>query len=201
MHLARRRRLTLNSKLNHFLLTRIVCLVLCVSLPFGAIAEEEGEVAEPEQETGSSNLSDEIEDLKKSALQLNRDLLILEEELLFPDNTQLTLFLSVDIGNYFRLDSVKVKVDDKIVASHLYTERQNFALSKGGIQRLYVGNVKKGEHELTAIFTGMGPDNREYKRGATMTLDKDEDAKMIEIRVYDNKKKMQPDFDFKEWEL
>lgn len=191
----------MNSKTAHFLLYRINCLILAVLLSMTATAEENPEESGEQVTEESSNLSEEIEDLKKSALQLNRDLLILEEELLFPDNTQLTLFLSVDIGNYFRLDSVKVKVDDEIVASHLYTERQNFALSKGGIQRLYVGNVKKGEHELTAFFTGIGPDNREYKRGATMTLDKDEDAKMIEIRVYDNKAKMQPDFDFKEWEL
>lgn len=191
----------MNSKTAHFLLYRISCLILAVLLSMTATAEENPEESGQQVTEESSNLSEEIEDLKKSALQLNRDLLILEEELLFPDNTQLTLFLSVDIGNYFRLDSVKVKVDDEIVASHLYTERQNFALSKGGIQRLYVGNVKKGEHELTAFFTGIGPDNREYKRGATMTLDKDEDAKMIEIRVYDNKAKMQPDFDFKEWEL
>lgn len=146
-------------------------------------------------------LGDEVEALKKAALQLNRDLLILEEELLFPANTQIAVFLSLDVGEYFRLDSVKVKIDDKVVASHLYTNRQNFALSEGGIQRLYVGNLKTGDHELTAIFTGMGPDNREYTRGATMTLNKDDDAKMIEVRVYDSQKNMQPEFDFKEWEL
>jgi len=185
----------------HPIIRSVGCFLLCALFSMALFAEDEAVEQETEQASNSSNLSDEIEDLKKSALQLNRDLLILEEELLFPDNTQLTLFLSLDVGSYFRLDSVKLKVDDELVASHLYTERQNFALSKGGIQRLYVGNVKKGEHELTAIFTGMGPDNREYKRGATMTLEKDEDAKMIEIRVFDNKAKMQPDFDFKEWEL
>lgn len=148
-----------------------------------------------------TNLSQEVEDLKKAALQLNRDLLILEEELLFPANTQIAVFLSLDVGEFFRLDSVKIKIDDKLVASHLYTERQNHALSKGGIQRLYVGNVKTGDHELTAIFTGVGPDGREYKRGATMNLTKDDDPKMIEVRVFDSSNKMQPEFDFKEWEL
>jgi len=162
------------------------------------------EESELEGEAGGSketNLSKEVEDLKKAALQLNRDLLILEEELLFPSNTQITVFMSLDVGEYFRLDSVKIKIDDKLVASHLYTERQNHALAKGGIQRLYVGNLKTGEHELTAIFTGIGPDTREYKTGATMTVNKDDDPKMIEVRVRDSKNRMQPEFDFKEWEL
>lgn len=158
---------------------------------------DESEASAPE----SSTLSQEVEDLKKAALQLNRDLLILEEELLFPASTQIAVFLSLDIGEFFRLDSVKIKIDDKIVSSHLYTARQNHALSKGGVQRLYVGNIKNGEHELTAIFTGIGPDEREYKRGATMTLNKDDDPKMVEVRVYDSKNKLQPEFDFKEWEL
>jgi hypothetical protein len=154
-----------------------------------------------DQEGAQSSLSREVEDLKKSAIQLNRDLLILEEELLFPSNTQLALFLSVDVGHYFRLDSVKISVDNDLVASHLYTERQNNALIKGGIQRLYVGNVKSGKHEVTAIFTGLGPDNREYKRGASIVFEKDDDPKMIEVRVRDSEANMQPKFDFKEWEL
>ncbi|WP_370981572.1 AraC family transcriptional regulator [Agaribacterium sp. ZY112] len=146
-------------------------------------------------------LAEEVESLKKAALRLNRDLLILEEELLFPDSTQVAVFVSLDVGKFFRFDAIKLKIDDKLVASHLYTDRQNSALARGGIQRLYIGNIKQGEHELTAIFTGIGPDNREYKRGATMTLTKGEDAKMIEIRVLDATSNMQPKFDFKEWEL
>jgi len=61
-----------------------------------AHAQEEGagaEVAEAVQEASTSPLSDEIESLKKKALELNRDLLILEEELLFPANTQVMVFL------------------------------------------------------------------------------------------------------------
>lgn len=176
-----------------------VALVLCLIFAIPSLAQESQE--EAPAVASETLLSQEVEDLKKAALQLNRDLLILEEELLFPANTQITIFLSLDIGQFFRLDSVKVKIDDKLVASHLYTERQNHALAKGGIQRLYLGNVKTGEHELTAIFTGMGPDNREYKRGATMKLVKDDDPKMLEVRVYDSNNNMQPEFDFKEWEL
>jgi hypothetical protein len=146
-------------------------------------------------------LSEEVEDLKKAALELNRDLLILEEELLFPANSQVVIFLSLDVGKYFSIDSVKVLIDDKMVASHLYTKRQNTALSLGGIQRLYLGNLRSGDHEVTAFFVGMGPDNREYKRGATIIINKDDDPKLLELKVWDSDANMQPQFKFEEWQL
>ena len=165
------------------------------------VAADEADALEEEDANTASPLSEEIEDLKKAALELNRDLLILEEELLFPANSQIAIFMSMDIGKYFTLDSVKVLIDDKLVASHLYTKRQNAALELGGIQRLYLGNLKSGEHEITAFFVGVGPDNREYKRGATILIDKDDDPKMLELKVRDSSANMQPEFKFEEWEL
>ncbi len=163
--------------------------------------DEGADLKEEEQIETATPLSEEVEDLKKAALELNRDLLILEEELLFPANSQIVVFLSLDVGKYFSLDSVKVLIDDELVASHLYTKRQNTALSLGGIQRLYLGNLKSGEHEVTAFFVGMGPDNREYKRGATMLIDKDDDPKLLELKVRDSTANMQPEFEFEEWQL
>lgn len=165
--------------------------------------QDEGtDVAEGEEQSETATpLSEEVEDLKKAALELNRDLLILEEELLFPANSQIVVFVSLDVGEYFALDSVKLLIDDKLVASHLYTRRQNSALALGGIQRLYLGNLKSGEHELTAFFVGVGPNNREYKRGATVIIDKDDDPKLLELKVRDSTKNMQPEFEFEEWQL
>ena len=82
------------------------------------------------------SLDDELQALKKEILSLNRDLFILEEELLFPANTQVAVFLSMDMGEFFQLDAVTVKLNDKEVASHLYTEKQVDALIRGGMQRL-----------------------------------------------------------------
>lgn len=149
----------------------------------------------------TTELSKDIEALKQAALDLNRDLLILEEDLLFPASTQVAVYVSVDVGHFFRLDAVKLKIDDELVASHLYTDRQNSALIRGGIQRLYLGNLKTGSHEVTAFFEGMGPHEREYKRGATYQLDKDQTPTMLEIRIMDSTEALQPKFDFKEWHL
>jgi hypothetical protein len=108
-----------------------------------------------------------IQDVKGDVIKLNRDLLVLEEELLFPANTQVALFVSMDVGKLFELDSVQIKLDDKVVASYLYTPLEVQALHRGGVQRVYLGNLRAGEHEIVAFFTGKGRTTRDYKRGAT----------------------------------
>ena len=74
-----------------------------------------------------------------------------EEELLFPANTQVAVFVSMDIGEFFALDSLTLKIDNKEVANYLYTPREAEALLKGGVHRVYLGNLKVGEHQLVAF--------------------------------------------------
>lgn len=141
-----------------------------------------------------------VQDLKSDVLQLNRDLLVLEEELLFPANTQVALFVSMDVGKMFSLDSVQIRLDDKIVANYLYTPLEVQALHRGGVQRIYVGNLKTGQHEIVAYFIGQGPHERDYKRGATVRFDKGSEPKYIELQIKDSQAKLQPEFDVKVWQ-
>jgi hypothetical protein len=149
----------------------------------------------------SKPLNTQLESLKQDVLALNRDLLILEEELLYPSNSQLAVFLSVDTGTWFSLDAVKLKVDDKLVASDLYTERQVSALSRGGIQRLYLGNLKVGGHEVSAFFTGKGPQGRDYKRAATITIEKSDAPTVLELKIDDSTANEQAQFSIKQWDI
>jgi len=135
--------------------------------------------ADPLEDSGQG-LDQQVEDLKKAVVELNRELFILEEELLFPGNTQVSIFLSLDIGNYFKLDSVQLQIDSKDLTNHLYSEREIKALQRGGVQRLYLGNLKSGDHELVAFFTGVGPKGRDYKRGATVSFNKGIGPKYLE---------------------
>jgi hypothetical protein len=125
---------------------------------------------------------------------------LLEEELLFPANTQVAVFLSVDVGDFFALDSVQLKIDQKEVINYLYTPREVEALLKGGVQRLYIGNLKVGSHELVAFFNGKGPNERAYKRGASIHFEKGVGAKYLELKIDDRQKKLQPEFEIKDWE-
>lgn len=146
------------------------------------------------------SLDEEVQSLKKEVLDLNRELFVLEEELLFPANTQVAVFVSMDVGEFFALDSVSLKLDDKEVANYLYTEREAQALLKGGVHRVFIGNLKAGEHELIALFTGQGPNARDYRRGATIKVEKGVGAKYIELKISDRAVKAQPEFIVKEWE-
>jgi hypothetical protein len=146
------------------------------------------------------SLDSDVQTLKKEVIDLNRDLFVLEEELLFPANTQVAVFVSMDVGTYFALDTVTLKIDNKEVTNYLYTQREAEALLKGGVQRLYIGNVKAGDHELVAFFTGKGPHVRDYRRGATLTFNKGVGAKYLELKVSDKAAKEQPEFLVKEWE-
>ena len=146
------------------------------------------------------SLDEDTQQLKKDVVDLNRDLFVLEEELLFPANTQVAVYVSMDVGEFFALDSITLKIDNKEVTNYLYTPREVDALLKGGVQRLYLGNLKVGNHELVAFFSGKGPDNRDYRRGASLKFDKSIGAKYLELKVEDRQRKMQPEFEIKDWE-
>ncbi len=158
----------------------------------------EGDAAQARAEFRS--LDQDVQALKAEVLDLNRDLFLLEEELLFPANSQVAFFISMDVGEYFALDSVNLKIDGKEVSNYLYTEREVGALHRGGVHRLHMENLKTGEHELVAVFTGKGPSSRDYRRGATMNFDKGIGAKYVELKITDRVPKQQPEFVIKEWE-
>ena len=148
--------------------------------------------------TGS--LDDRVQQTKADVIRLNRDLLVLEEELLFPANTQVAVFVSMDVGLLFDLDSVQIKLDDKVVTTYLYTLLEVQALHRGGVQRVYLGDLKAGSHEIVAFFTGKGPHDRDYKRATTIKFDKTTEPKYIELQIKDVQQKLQPEFDVKVWQ-
>lgn len=181
------------------------CAVAAAQSGGGAAAPQfDAPGAAPQTVSGEADdftaLDEEVQDLKKLAVDLNRDLFLLEEELLFPANTQVAVFVSMDVGEFFALDSVELKLDDKDVASYLYTDREVDALIRGGVQRLFVGNMRAGEHELVAVFTGAGPNARDYRRGAALAFDKGIGPKYIELTISDRENKLQPEFVVKEWD-
>jgi len=149
---------------------------------------------------GAQALDTEVQGLKDEVLDLNRELFMLEEELLFPANTQVAVFVSMDVGEFFALDSVQLTLDGKPVSKYLYTERETAALYRGGVHRLYLGNLKSGDHELVAIFTGEGPHERDYRRGATLKFAKGIGPKFVELAISDRESRQQPEFMVREWE-
>jgi hypothetical protein len=183
----------------------ITLLLFCLTTPLPAqqpVDEPPDEAGETvaDEATGEGSLDAEIEALKKEVLSLNRDLFILEEDLLFPPNTQFSVFLSMDAGLLFSLDSVQLKINDKNIANHLYTERELAALKRGGVQRLYIGNLSSGEHEIVAIFTGIGPKGLDYRRSESVVIEKTTEPQFVEFMIADDTVKEQPQFNVRVWE-
>ena len=185
----------------------ILILLAALATPLGAqetgsepVEEEAADTLLEEETAVDESLDANIEALKKEVLSLNRDLFILEEDLLFPANTQFSIFLSMNAGALFQLDSIQLKIDDKNIANHLYTERELAALKRGGVQRLYIGNLPTGEHEIVAIFTGIGPKGRDYRRGQTVKIEKTTEPQFVEFIIEDDSSKEQPQFDVRVWE-
>lgn len=171
--------------------TRLAGVVLAVMVLFGLMV--------PASAQDSAAATDELEALKKEVLQLNRDLFILEEDLLFPASTQVAVFVSLDVGQFFRPDAVKLSIDGDELSHYLYTERDLDALRRGGVHRLYVGNLTAGEHELVAVFTGYGPEQREFTRATSLRFVKETGAKFVELRISDDAGKQQANFTVREW--
>jgi len=168
---------------------KIISILLFVLISSSTFAEEK-----------SPALEKQVQSLKKEVLDLNKELFILEEDLLFPANTQFSIFLSMDIGELFDLDSVQIEIDGKNISNHLYTLREINALKRGGVQRIYIGNIASGKHELVAFFTGKGPSKRHYKRGTTIEVEKTSSPLFVELKIIDNLSKQQPEFKTKVWE-
>ena len=139
-------------------------------------------------------LDSDMEGVKQALLELKRDLAILEEDLLFPASTQVAIFLSMDVGEFFQLDAVTLKLNGKKVTHHLYTDKQVDALFRGGVQKLYMGNVKQGRNRVTAFFTGRGPSGRDYRRATTVEFQKSFEPAFVELAISDSTAKYQPEF-------
>ena len=173
----------------------LAAALVCLAAPAWAAETP----AAPAPATEQAALDARVQALKAEVIGLNRDLLVLEEELLFPAGTQVAVFVSMDVGRLFELESVQIKLDDKVISQHLYTPLEVQALHRGGVQRIFVGNLRAGTHAIDAFFTGRGPHHRDYKRGATLKFEKGSEPRYIELRIKDVLAKLQPEFEVKVW--
>ena len=157
-------------------------LILCAAVLFAisAYADEENKK--------------DAEHLEAELLQLDAELRLLEEDLLYPASSRVAVYLSMDLGKLFALDAVTLKLNGKDVTHHLYTDREVAALYRGGVQQLYVGNAKQGQNQLTAFFVGKGPAERDYKRAVSLDFEQSFEPVFVELSITDDTGSQQPEF-------
>lgn len=144
-------------------------------------------------------LSKDIQQLKLNVISLNKDLKQLEENLLFPSGTKYSFFVSLNSGQFFTLESIKLKLDGKMVATHLYSSDNRQALARGGVQKIFVTNLSEGNHSATVFFTGLGPNGRPYKRATDVEFKKRVGEGFMEVAINDDGSIQEPVFKLKQW--
>ncbi len=154
---------------------RIITIVTAM-LVFSAAAY--GQEISREQIKG---LDEQVQEIKADVLAIAAELNQLEEKLLYPSNTQIAVFVSLADGESFRLDSVQIQLAGKPVAHHIYTFKELEALQKGGVQRIYTGNVRSGEHDLTVSVAGMSAGGSNFKKTENFKVTKAVGPKFVEI--------------------
>jgi hypothetical protein len=153
----------------------VLAVLGCLS---GASAFAEG--ASREQMKG---LDEQVQELKTDVLSIASELNLLEERLLYPSNTQFALFVSVAEGEEFRLDAVHIQIDGEMVAEHIYSFNELEALQKGGVQRIYTGNVATGSHVLDVMVAGKSAGGQDFNRSESFTFSKDVEPKLVDITL------------------
>jgi hypothetical protein len=82
------------------------------------------------------------------------------------------LFVQLAKGESMRLDAVQIQIDGQLAAHYIYSFKELEALQKGGVQRIYTGNVATGEHQMEVSLTGKLASGKDYTRTEHFTFTK-----------------------------
>jgi len=128
-------------------------------------------------------LDEQVQEIKTDVLSIAEQLNQLEEKLLYPSNTQVAVFISMVDGETFRLDSVEIELDGKPMAHHIYTFKELEALQKGGVQRIYTGNILAGDHDLQVLVLGKSVGGTDFQNTERFKVNKDVGPKIVELSL------------------
>ena len=129
------------------------------------------------------SLDEQVQEIKSDVLSIAAELSRLEEKLLYPSNTQVALFVLLAEDETFRLDSVRIQIDGELVAHHIYSFKELEALQKGGVQRIYTGNIPTGEHQLEVTVAGKLPGGSDFSGTESFGFSKDVEPKLVGITL------------------
>ena len=128
-------------------------------------------------------LDEEVQQIKSDTLSIAAELNQLEEKLLYPSGTQVAIFVALAKGDQMRLDAVRLQVDGQLVAHYIYSFKELEALRKGGVQRIYVGNVATGDHKLEVVVDGKLEGGADFSRTEHFSFSKEVKPKMLGLTV------------------
>ena len=128
-------------------------------------------------------LDEQVQEVKSDVLSMSQELSRLEEKLLYPSGTQVAIFVALAKGDQMRLDSVRLQIDGQLVTHHIYSAKELEALRKGGVQRIYVGNVSTGDHQLEVLVDAKLDDGKDFSRTEHLTFRKEVKPKLVGLTL------------------
>src|SRR5262245_55877633 len=128
-------------------------------------------------------LDEQVQEIKSDVLSIGQELNRLEEKLLYPSGTQVAIFIALSKGDQMRLDAVRLQIDGQLVAHHIYSFKELEALRKGGVQRIYVGNVGTGDHKLEVLVDGKLEGGADFSRTEHFTVRKEVKPKLVGLTL------------------
>ena len=129
------------------------------------------------------SLDGQVQEIKSDVLDIAVELNTLEERLLYPSNTQVAVFVSIDSREEFRLDAVEIAIDGDLATHHIYSFNELEALQKGGVQRIYTGNVTTGSHQIDVTMSGKLKNGKDFTETDTFQFVKDVKPKAIGVKL------------------
>jgi len=129
------------------------------------------------------SLDEQIQEIKSDALRMSAELSQLEEKLLYPSGTQVAIFVALANDDTMRLDAVRLQIDGQLVAHYIYSAKELQALRKGGVQRIYVGNVATGDHKLDVLVDGKLEGGADFSRTGQFTFRKEVKPKLVGLTL------------------
>jgi hypothetical protein len=153
----------------------VFTLLLCLGSVYGW--------AQQNDQQQMRGLDEQVQEIKSDVLNIAQELNRLEEKLLYPSGTQVAIFISLAKGDQMRLDAVRLQIDGQLVAHHIYSAKELEALRKGGVQRIYVGNVATGDHQLEVLVDGKIQGTADFSRTERFTIRKEVKPKLVGLTL------------------
>ena len=162
-------------------------LAVIVLSPMAIVAQDKAPQSQTppvqDQRPTMQGLDEQVQEIKSDILNISQELSQLEEKLLYPSGTQVSIFVALAKGDLMRLDAVRLQIDGQLVAHHIYSAKELEALRKGGVQRLYVGNVATGDHKLEVLVDAKLEGGSDFNRTESFNFRKEVRPKLVGLTL------------------
>ena len=167
----------------HWVLLVILALAPVVFAQQDSTSQSPNQQEQDQRNQTLRGLDEQVQEIKSDILTISAELSRLEEKLLYPSGTQVAIFVALTKGDQMRLDAVRLQIDGQLVAHHIYSFKELEALRNGGVQRIYVGNVTTGDHQLEVLFDAKLEDGGNFTRTESFTFRKEIKPKMVGLTL------------------